>query len=84
MKWRILLAVLLTLALVVVPLTSALALTTATVTITGTPTYVAISIDDADWAIGTVATTTDYWWNGSEPGFPLADGNCTVQRDWFR
>ena len=35
-----------------------------------------ISNDPATWAIGTVATSTDYWSSGSEPSWPLDDGEC--------
>lgn len=35
-----------------------------------------ISNTPATWAAGTVATGTDYWSSGSEPEWPLDDGEC--------
>ena len=35
-----------------------------------------ISNDPATWSIGTVATSADYWSSGSEPSWPLDDGEC--------
>jgi len=35
-----------------------------------------ISNDPSTWSVGTVATSTDYWSSGSEPSWPLDDGEC--------
>jgi len=35
-----------------------------------------ISNTPAIWEVGTVATSTDYWSSGSEPEWPLDDGEC--------
>jgi len=35
-----------------------------------------ISNTPSTWAVGTVATSTDYWSSGSEPSWPLDDGEC--------
>ena len=35
-----------------------------------------ISNTPATWIIGTVSISTDYWANGSEPSWPLDDGEC--------
>jgi len=35
-----------------------------------------ISNAPAIWEVGTVATSTDYWSSGSEPEWPLDDGEC--------
>lgn len=35
-----------------------------------------ISNTPSTWSIGTVATSTDYWAEGSEPSWPLDDGEC--------
>jgi hypothetical protein len=73
------LAILLALALVVIPAGSALAAPSAGVTITATPaTYVSISNDTPSWTVGTVDKSTDYWWKGSAPTWPLGDGGCTA------
>jgi hypothetical protein len=76
---KTLIAILLALALVVIPVGSALAAPSAGVTITATPaTYVSISNDTPSWAVGTVDKSTDYWWKGSAPTWPLGDGGCTA------
>lgn len=82
-KWLLGIALALTLALS--PVTGLLgfsgltfAATSAEVNITATPSYVSITNAPGDWAIGTIAVSTDYWWNGTEPGFPLTVDNCTA------
>ena len=82
-KWLLGIALVLTLALS--PIAGllgfsglALAAISAEVNITATPSYVSITNSPDSWAIGTITTTTDYWWNDTEPGFPLDDTNCTA------
>lgn len=82
-RWLLGIALVLTLALS--PVAGLLGLsgltfaaTSAEVNITATPSYVSITNAPGDWALGTINTTEDYWWNGTEPGFPLTDDNCTA------
>ncbi len=53
------------------------AATTQDVTITATPTYIAMTNSEASWAIGTVSTSTTYYWtaDGLVPAEPLVDGD---------
>jgi hypothetical protein len=53
------------------------AATTATVTITATPTYIALTNDTGNWAIGVVVETTTYYFTADDlvPAEPLVDGD---------
>lgn len=74
---KILVSVVLALVLVTSAAVPAFAETTQGVTITATPSYISISNDTATWPIGPASQSTDYWWSGSAPTFPLDDLECT-------
>jgi len=62
---KVLISLLGVLCIVLVPSANAFAATTADVAVSATPTFVALTNDEATWAIGVVAGSTSYWWTAA-------------------
>lgn len=55
----------------------AYAASSASVSVYAAPEVLCITNTPGNWTLGTVDTSSVTWANGTEPSFPLGDGNCT-------